>query len=524
MLIKNPRLKSAAVTENQIETEEAQQRHFLANFSLLMLIAFLLATPTSIANSLMSNNLAQSLFAPTSVVGIGVCWFCRYCSRPPHKLKLGSWLIILYTNLIIGLAVYQNGPSQPIPGAFLITMLLGVFLLSWQATLLLTVAELVFTGVVYILDATLGSLPLQISAAHVPAYITVVSWCFILLIPTGIAIAVLSQLRRTNRTALLQNESLNQAFNNIEDRRQFGQKVSQRVLSVTGELNSTALQQKSSSYQQSQALESAVVALQELAHTSVSIAKNAESINQDVGVMVNATQQQQVISTKMADIAGSGVDEQREVLESCLQVQDVYRQLNEILTNLAQRSGEIKKVVGLMEEISDQTHLLALNAAIEAAGAGAFGERFGVVAAEVKALANRSIKASQEVKSILGEIENGVQQAAQASSVGEAETDVTVKSAYTRLENVKKALVAVELNRDEADKVLEATDRLQQRTHEITRSTDQQTLASMQAVETLQQIGLLAQQSAVGSSQLTTTAVDLEQLSRELNQTLVALN
>src|SRR3569623_982112 len=76
-----------------------------------------------------------------------------------------------------------------------------------------------------------------------------------------------------------------------------------------------------------------------------------------------------------------------------------------MMKELSSRHVKMLRILDLLNSIAAETHLLSLNAAIEAVGAGEHGERFSVVAQEVKNLANRSSAASREVLAIVQEIE-----------------------------------------------------------------------------------------------------------------------
>jgi methyl-accepting chemotaxis protein len=89
-------------------------------------------------------------------------------------------------------------------------------------------------------------------------------------------------------------------------------------------------------------------------------------------------------------------------------------QTNAQIAELTQSAGRIGKVVSMISEVAEQTNLLALNATIEAARAGEAGRGFAVVASEVKALAEQTAKATEEISRQVAQIQSATGQSVNA--------------------------------------------------------------------------------------------------------------
>ncbi|HYG90784.1 MAG TPA: methyl-accepting chemotaxis protein [Azospirillum sp.] len=154
----------------------------------------------------------------------------------------------------------------------------------------------------------------------------------------------------------------------------------------------------------------------ELGRTADSMAALAEQTNRQATASAVAAEQTsanvQTVAAATEEMSASIQEISRQVARSNDIAAKAVREAQATtgsVRNLAEETGRIGEVVKLIQDIASQTNLLALNATIEAARAGEAGKGFAVVASEVKALANQTAKATEEISAQIANVQTATQ-------------------------------------------------------------------------------------------------------------------
>lgn len=202
-----------------------------------------------------------------------------------------------------------------------------------------------------------------------------------------------------------------------------------------------------------QAAESVNQSATQMDRLTASIAAGALSQAQEVAQVQNQTRVAAHNIRQMAQIAGIAAQAARRTLESAqlgrqavsqtLSGMDEIRRemqaIAESVAALAQRSDEIESIAKVLEDFASQTNLLALNASFEAAGAGAAGRRFAIVADEIRKLAEESARETSRVNNLVQQLQNEVARVVKLVREGVREVETgysTANSAGSRLEEI----------------------------------------------------------------------------------------
>ncbi len=174
---------------------------------------------------------------------------------------------------------------------------------------------------------------------------------------------------------------------------------------------------------------------------------------------------------------------------------DEANNTNDTMTSLATSAQRIGEVVGMINDIAEQTNLLALNATIEAARAGEAGKGFAVVASEVKNLASQTARATEEITE-------------QISGMQGATTE-----AVTAIENIVKTISEIS---DVTGSIAAAVEEQGAATGEIARSAQTAASGTTEVNTNIGAVSQAASEAGTAASTVLHTATNLEGYSQEL--------
>jgi methyl-accepting chemotaxis protein len=264
-----------------------------------------------------------------------------------------------------------------------------------------------------------------------------------------------------------------------------------QVASGAEEISSAAGRTAEGAREQSDQIHQVAAAMQEMAAAVGEVSNNSRQAAED--------------ARRAAEIARQGGETVNGALRRMDSIAHSFGTAAKQIGELDNHSGQIGKIIAVIEDIASQTNLLALNAAIEAARAGEHGRGFAVVAAEVRRLAERTSQATKEI----GETIETVQQ---KTGIAVAEMEAGTHEVGLGLSETSRAGAALK-------EIITAAQHVGDVIAQIATAANQQTSAMGEININVEHIAVITQQaetavqhSAATSAELSRSAHDLKQL------------
>ncbi len=264
--------------------------------------------------------------------------------------------------------------------------------------------------------------------------------------------------------------------------------ISSTIASASMQLRSTSEQIATGAEEVAMQTNSVATASGEMTSTSESIAHNCISAAET--------------SRQTAAHAASGSTIVNDAISGMKVIADRVRQTSKTVEALGSRSDQIGDIIKTIEDIADQTNLLALNAAIEAARAGEQGRGFAVVADEVRALAERTTRATHEIGKMIKAIQHDTGDAVAAMEEGVREVEKGAEASNKSGEALAEILLGIN---DVSEQI-----------SMIATAAQQQTATTSDVSSNITQITDVIQQTARGAEETSGAAAQLASQAEQL--------
>jgi len=270
--------------------------------------------------------------------------------------------------------------------------------------------------------------------------------------------------------------------------------MAKHVEGSTKEVNSGMQVAMKSAQNQSEATSAAAAAVEEVTVSISEVAEHAQSTRE--------------VAMKAGEVSREGAARSEEASDKINALAETVKESAVQVETLGQRSAEISHIVGVIREIADQTNLLALNAAIEAARAGEQGRGFAVVADEVRKLAERTSKATQEIGSMIDLIQSDTLKAVESMRAGAAQVEAGVDLVHASQDSL-------ELIKEEMDDTIN-------RVNEISHASAEQREAMTLLAQNVEQVAAMTEQNVAVVNQTEAMVIKLtsmvDRMKKSVNQ------
>ncbi len=268
---------------------------------------------------------------------------------------------------------------------------------------------------------------------------------------------------------------------------------------------STVAEQMASNVDQTASRSNNVAAASEEMSTNMAnVAAATEQTTANIQTIVSAVEE---MSSTINEIANNTAKGSETTAGAVVSAEQVSSQVD----NLGKAASEISKVTDTIADISEQTNLLALNATIEAARAGDAGKGFAVVAGEIKALAQQTAEATDEISSKISGVQTSTQE-----SVTAIESIVSIINEINEI--VTTVATAIEEQSVTTQEISNNISQAALGIEEVNQNVNQTSAVVEEVNRDISQVNQATEEVKTGGSQVKNSATELSELAGSLNE------
>ncbi|HRY29372.1 MAG TPA: methyl-accepting chemotaxis protein [Elusimicrobiota bacterium] len=280
----------------------------------------------------------------------------------------------------------------------------------------------------------------------------------------------------------------------------------EKLHDIIAQIANTTVQAAAAGEQASASSEELASGAEEQQAQTTQVATSVEEMSATIQEVAKNANEAANSSKSSGEAAKKGGEIVQKTVEGIMRISDSSKATAEAIKVLTKNSEQIGSIIGVIDDVADQTNLLALNAAIEAARAGEQGRGFAVVADEVRKLAERTSSSTKEITGMVKTMQEGTQMASQAMERGMKDVDGGVKLAEQAGNTLKEIVVTAQ----------HVVDLVQQ----VATAAEEQSAAAEEISSNVESVASVAKQTAVGTQQISEASQEVAKLADGL-QSLV---
>ncbi len=292
------------------------------------------------------------------------------------------------------------------------------------------------------------------------------------------------------------------------------------IVTSSNEISATVEQQERSASYQASSAHQTTNTMHQLGVSSAQTVEQAESAAENARQILGLAESSVVGARDVLSLAESSAQGSRQVLtlaeggnktvgrtlEGMSILKEKVGAIAEQILRLSEQTNQIGSITNLVSDLANQTNMLSLNAAVEAVRAGEHGKGFGVVASEIRKLADQSKKSAEKINQLVFAIQGAINSTVMVTAEGRKTAETSIELSRDTADAFMKVTEAIE------EIVLKSSEGVVQAINEVVLQNQQNSLAAVnEVVVNNQQISLTAKQQAIAIQEVVEAMNNLNQ-------------